>query len=310
MRSHAKVFLFGLFMVIGLTWVGEASAFIPSGGSRLLFYFSQRSFTAGAADNTAQTLLFITNGNSSVDGRIAVTYYRGNNCGVTAGPFSQNLVSGATATINVADQVPADFQEGVAEVNFVNGVGARVRNDFGAGHSIVIDQNLVTIVKLPAALLHSDDRVRSFDDPPTLIANNAAATSWAPTQLLGQFEQTDIVRTRLSVFSPGTIPGTPSADTSMTVRFRRPDGGGEVTNTFQANCGFTRTLAQVRGQTDAQFQAAFPTGGAVAVEAAGQEKGMVGWLIQTIQLSGPPPVNILFGQVLQGIGVQNLGAHP
>lgn len=307
MRSHAKMFLFGLFLVLGLTWVSEAWAFIPAGGSRLLFYFSQRSFTSGAADNTGETLLFITNGNPSVNGRIAVTYYRGSNCGQTAGPFSQNLADGATATINVADQVPADFQEGVAEVNFVNAVGARVRNDFGVGHSIVIDKNLATIVKLPAALVHSDDRVSSFDNPATVIASNAALTTWAPTQLVGQFEPTDIVRTRLSVFSPGTIPGTPSGDTSMTVRFRQPNGGGEVSNTNQANCGFTRTLAQVRSQTDAQFQAAFPNGGTVAVEAAGQDKGMVAWFIQTIQLPG---ANILFGQLLQAIGVQDPAAHP
>jgi hypothetical protein len=48
MRARTKGFLFGLFLMLGLTWVGDAWAFVPAGGSRLLFYFSNKSFVTGA----------------------------------------------------------------------------------------------------------------------------------------------------------------------------------------------------------------------------------------------------------------------
>src|SRR6185295_16118828 len=129
MRSQTKVFLFGLFMIIGLTWVGEASAFIPSGGSRLLYYFSKKSFSAGAANDTAQTLLFVSNTDPDNASRVGIKYYRGD-CGAEIGPVFQNIGAGATLRVDVAAQAPA-FQEGTAEVFFVNGANAPIRWDRG-----------------------------------------------------------------------------------------------------------------------------------------------------------------------------------
>jgi hypothetical protein len=301
MRSHAKVFLFGLLMVIGLTWVGEAAAFIPSGGSRLLFYFSKKSFAAGAANDTAQTLLFITNANTSAASRVGITYYR-SDCLQQIGPVFQNIGIGQTLRVDVAAQAPT-FQEGVAEVFFVNGSGQPIRNDFGVGSSVVIDQTLVTVVRLPAALLHSDDRTGSG-----VITDNNNATTWAPILLSGNFADPAVVTTRLAMFAPGTIPGTFSSDRTLDVDFRQEGGGGAATASFDTQCGRSLTLPQVRGVTAGAFQTAFPSGGVVVPQSNGQPKGAVGWLIEVVQLPGV--TDIVFGQLLQGFGTASLSAHP
>jgi hypothetical protein len=301
MRSHAKILLFGLFLVLGLTWVGEAWAFIPSGGSRFLFYFSKKSFAAGAGNDTAQTLLFVSNTNPNTASRVGIKYYRGD-CGAEIGPVFQNIGAGATLRIDVAAQAPA-FQEGVAEVFFVNPANQPIRWDYGAGSSIIIDFPLLTVVRLPAAFLHSDSRTGSG-----LIANNADGTTWAPLILSGNFADPGIVTTRLAVFAPGTTSGTTAPDRTIDVVFRREDGGGDATVGYDAQCGRTTTLPTVRGLSAGAFQSGYPTGGVVAPTINGQQKGIVGWLIEVIQLAGV--TDILFGQVLQGVGTVSESAHP
>jgi hypothetical protein len=301
MRARATMFLLGLFMIIGLTWVGEASAFIPSGGARFLYYFSKKSFAAGAGNDTAQTLLFISNTNADTATRVGIKYYR-SDCNAEIGPVFQNLGAGATLRVDVSAQAPA-FQEGVAEVFFVNGANQPIRWDYGAGSSIIIDFPLVTVVRLPAAFLHSDDRTGSG-----VITNFGSGTTRAPLILSGNFADPSIVTTRLALFAPGTVPGTTSADKTVDVVFRREDGGGDSTQSFSTLCGRTQTLAQVRGLSAAAFQTAYPSGGVVAPTANGQDKGIVGWLIEVIQLPGV--TDILFGQTLQGVGTASESAHP
>ncbi len=301
MRVHAKVFLFGLLTVIGLTWAGEASAFIPSGGSRLLFYFSKKSFAAGAPNDTAQTLLFVSNTDSSTASRVGVKYYRGD-CSQEIGPVFQNIGAGQTLRIDVSSQAPA-FQEGVAEVFFVNAANQPIRWDHGAGSSAIIDQILVTVVRLPAAFLHSDNRTGSG-----VITDNTNGTTFAPLILSGNFADPGTVTTYLAAFAPGTVPGTTSASRLVSVDFRREDGGGGVTGPLNIQCGRSLTLATVRAQTPAQFQASFPSGGVVAPNVNGQPKGIVGWLIEVVQLPGV--TDILFGQTLQGVGTASESAHP
>jgi hypothetical protein len=301
MRSHAKILLFGLFLVFGLTWAGEAWAFIPSGGSRLLFYFSKKSFSAGAANDTAQTLLFVSNTNPTTASRVGVKYYRGD-CGAEIAPVFQNIGAGATLRIDVAAQAPA-FQEGVAEVLFVNGANQPIRWDYGAGSSVIIDFPLLTVVRLPAAFLHSDSRTGSG-----LIGDNTNTGTWAPIILSGNFADPSVVTTRLSVFAPGTTSGTSAPDKTIDVVFRREDGGGDATVGYDAQCGRSTTLPTVRGLGAGAFQTAYPNGGVVAPSINGQQKGIVGWLIELVQLAGV--TDILFGQVLQGVGTASESAHP
>jgi hypothetical protein len=303
MHSQTKAFLCGLFLVvIGLTWVGEASAFIPSGGSRLLFYFSKKSFAAGAANDTAQTLLFISNTHPDTASRVGIKYYR-SDCNQEIGPVFQNIGAGATLRVDVSTQAPT-FQEGVAEVFFVNAGNVPIRWDFGAGSSIVIDLNLLLVARLPAAFLHSDSRVFGGG----VIADNGNATTRAPIILSGNFADPSIVTTRLAVFAPGTAPGTVAADRTLDVVFRGENGGGDSTQSFDALCGRTQTLPQVRGLSAGAFQAAYPSGGVVAPTVNGQSKGIVGWMIEVIQLAGV--TDILFGQTLQGVGTFSESAHP
>jgi hypothetical protein len=302
MRRHVKGFLFGLSMLMGLMWVSEASA-IPSGGSRLLFYFSNRSFSATGPATNANTLLFLTNSTSSSPTKVAIKYYRGSNCAETV-PVIQDIAAGQTLTFDSSVQAPT-FEEGVMEAFFVNGAGSPVRNDFGSGSSIVIDRNMATVVRLPAALLHSDNRTAAVNSP---IADNTVGSTFAPVLLNGQFADTSIVTTRLALFAPGTAPGTASSDKTGTVGFRQPNGGGAVEVPLDFQCGRTSTLAQVRGLSPAAFQAAFPAGGLVVPTSDGQDKGLHGWLIEVIQLGGG--VDILFGQLLQGFGVLDQAAHP
>lgn len=301
MRSHVKRLVFGLSMLMGLMWVGEAWA-IPSGGSRLLFYFSNRSFSPGPVAN-ASTLLFLTNGASSTATNVAVKFYRGSNCAETV-PVIHPIAAGQTLTFDSASQAPT-FEEGIMEAFFVNGAGQPVRFDLGIGSSAVIDRNNATVVRLPAAKLHSDNRAGTLN---TLIADNTVGSAFAPLFLIGQFADPSVVTTRIALFAPGTAPGTVAADRLLTVNFRQPGGGGAVDGPLNIECGRNLTLAQVRGLTAPQFQAAFPAGGQVAPTVDGQEKGVVGWLLETVQLGGG--VDILFGQLLQSSGVVDPAAHP
>lgn len=301
MRSHVKGLLFGVAMLMGLMWVSEASA-VPSGGSRLLFYFSNRSFAASGPVTNASTLLFLTNASESTATRAAVKYYRGVNCAETVSVI-HDLVAGQTLTFDSSAQAPT-FEEGIMEVNFVNAGGGPVRFDAGIGSSVVIDRNMATVVRLPAARLHSDSRSITG----VSIADNTAGSTFAPFALHGQFADTSIVTTRLILFPPGTVPGTVAADRDLSVNFRLPGGGGAVEVPYNTGCGRSSTLAQVRGLSAAAFQASFPAGGQVAPTTDGQEKGAVGWLVEVIQLGGG--IDILFGQLLQSSFVINEAAHP
>ena len=301
MRATAKLLLFGMFMVLGLMWVEEASAFIPSGGSRLLYYFSKKSFAAGAANDSAQTLLFISNTDPDNASRVGIKYYRGD-CGAEIGPVFQNIGAGATLRVDVAAEAPT-FQEGTAEVFFVNGANAPIRWDRGAGSSVIIDFPLVTVVRLPAAFLHSDSRTGSG-----VITNNASGTTFAPTILSGNFADPSVITTRMAIFAPGTVSGTVSPDRTVDVTFRREDGAGDATLGFDAQCGRTQTLAQIRGLGSQLFQNAYPSGGVVAPQVNGQQKGIVGWLVEVVQLAGV--TDIVFGQTLQGVGTSSESAHP
>jgi hypothetical protein len=302
MRSHVKGLLFGVSMLMGLMWVSEAAA-IPSGGSRLLFYFSNRSFAASGPTANASTLLFLTNASSNTATKVATKYYRGSNCAETI-PVIQDLAPGQTLTFDSSAQAPS-FEEGVMEAFFVNAAGQPVRFDLGVGSSVVIDRNMAQVVRLPAAKLHSDNRAAALN---TLIADNTVGSAFAPLLLQGQFADTSIVTTRIALFAPGTAPGTVAVDRLLTVNFRQPNGGGAVDGPLNIECARNLTLAQVRGLTGPQFQAAFPAGGLVAPTVDGQEKGVIGWLIEVIQLAGV--TDILFGQLLQGSGVVDQAAHP
>jgi hypothetical protein len=304
MRAHAKGLLFGLSMLMGLMWVSEAAAFAPSGGSRLLMYFSNKSFVSGAGNNTGFTLALITNADNATASKVAVKYYRGSDCASTTAVI-HDIAAGETLRLDSSAEA-STFQEGVVEAYFVNGAGQPVRNDSGVGSSIIVDTLLPGVTQLPAAVLHSDDRLGTKN---SLIADNADGTTFAPLLLSAQFVDPGIVTTRLALFGPGTVPGTAATDTTASINFRLPNGGGAATTTLDFQCGRTATLASVRGLSPAGFQSTYPSGGVVAPTIDGQPKGLVGWTIQTIQLTSPT-INLLFGQKLEGIGTASLDAHP
>lgn len=305
MRSHVRGLLFGLAMLMGLMWVSEASAFVPSGGSRLLLYFSNKSFVSGAGNSTGFTLAFISNTDNSTASKVAVKYYRGSDCSATAAVI-HDIAAGETLRLDSSTEA-ATFPEGVIEAYFVNGAGQPVRNDSGVGSSIVVDTLLPGVARLPAAALHSDDRVGTKN---SLIADNSDGTTFAPVLLSAQFVDPGVVTSRLALFGPGTVPGTTGADRTASINFRLPNGGGAVEVPLDFQCGRTATLASVRGLSAAGFQAAYPSGGVVAPTIDGQVKGLVGWLIETIQITSPATINLLFGQKLEGIGTASFDAHP
>jgi hypothetical protein len=260
---------------------------------------------AGAGNNTGFTLAFISNTNSSTASKVAVKYYRGSDCASTTAVI-HDIAAGETLRLDTSAEAQT-FQEGVIEAYFVNGVGQPVRNDAGVGSTIVVDTLLPGVTQLPAAALHSDDRLGTTN---SLIADNADGTTFAPLLLATQFVDPGIVTTRLALFGPGTVPGTTGADRTASINFRLPSGGGAATTILDFQCGRTATLASVRGLSAAGFQAAYPSGGVVAPTVNGQAKGLVGWTIQTIQITSPATINLLFGQKLEGIGTASLDAHP
>jgi hypothetical protein len=292
--------LFGLAILLGMAWAGEAQAAV-SGGSRLLYYYTKKSFAPGAPDNSANTYLLITNNASSAT-RVGVKYYKGDDCAQSVGPVFQPVAANATVILDTTAQAPT-FQEGVAEAFFVNDANAPIRFDAATGQSLIVDNSVpVALLKLPAASLYSDNRSGDL----TAIADNTSPTSFAPIILTGQFLPPSITKARLVVFNPGVTPGTSSPGTVADVGFRQFDGSGSVTGTFDGKCGSSATLAQVRGQSEGDFAAAFPGGGVVSPDLGeGSEKGLVGWLIEHIA-----GANILMGEGLKAYGVIDPTAHP
>jgi hypothetical protein len=302
MRGHVKGMLFGLSMLMGLLWVAEAAA-VPSGGSRLLFYFSNKTFASSGASTNGTTVMSVTNGSVATPTKAGIRFWNGTDCVGTA-PVIHDFAPGQTLTFDSKVVIPG-FDEGVMEVFNVNGAGAPVRFDQMVGSSVVIDLNMVQAVRLPAAKLYSDDRSATFN---TLIADNTAASTLAPIILQGQFLPPSIVTTRLALFAPGTTPGTVDSDRLITVNFRQPDGTGNVDGPLNVACGRTLTLAQIRALTPGAFSMAFPGGGTVTPIVDGQEKGLIGWQIEVAQIPGV--TDIMIGTLLQSTGVAALEAHP
>jgi hypothetical protein len=303
MRSQLRKLVLGLAVLMGLAWASDASAALPAGGSRLLFYFSNKSFVSGSSEGSAFTLAFLTNGATATATKVAVKYYRGDNCQETS-PVIHDLAAGQTLVFDSSVQVPT-FPDGVMEAFFVNGAGQPVRFDFGVGSSAVVDKTLVGVARLSAAALHSDNRAGSLN---TVIADNSSTATFAPLLLAGSFPDPSVVTAHLALFAPGTAPGTVASDRLLTVNFRQPSGGGAVDGPLNIACGRALPLSTIRGLTPAQFQAAFPGGGVVAPSVDGQEKGVVGWKIETVRLAGP--IDLIFGERLEAIGVANDAAHP
>jgi len=287
MRSGLRILIVVGLMVFGLALADEASASL-SGGSRLIYYFTQQGFETGAGTGTALTIFTVSNNSTSaVNARY--TIYRGSDCART-GPTSLTLAAGETKLIDVSGLV--SYASGTIDLWASNGAGTPIRHDFLTGKSVVVDfaSPIVTSAVVPAEKLFSDDREKVDQ---SVIADQGLGQEFAPLTIVGDFFPNGAtgITDRIALFGPATNPGgvpTPSTGGS-TIPFNYYSfaGAKTVLTPLSASCVYSNTLATAVGP--------LANNGGKVEATVGGGKGIVGWKFSKIHVSG---VTLLFGELM------------
>ncbi len=265
-----------------------------AGGSRLLYYYRETSFSAGGS---GLTLFTVTNNNTNpVTVRFVV--FNGANCN-TAGPFNTTLAAGETKQIAVTDFAPAStFPSGVIDLWAVNGANQAIRFDALTGTSVIADfgpsSTAATIV--PAVKMFSDDRTQTGVNTDQTKGITAAPLAIGAPLLLAQtpvaIEDTTVL------FSPNTNPGQvppPSTGNSMITLTLFAAGGGPGTQqTVATSCVYTNTIAGTFGQG---------VGPGHVTAQGGAGKGIAGWKFLKFNQGG---ISVLLGELMQAWGTFDL----
>ena len=179
-----------------------------AGGSRLVYFYSRRSFLSGAqAVGTGLTLFSVANAHPSAPVSIRFTIFNGPDC-MTPGAVPLNLAARETRLLDVSSFLPASgFTYGVIDLWAVNGAGAPIRWDALEGRSIVVDlAGGVGAASVPAAKLFSDDRREPAVGSP--VANESSPHTAAPLAVTSDVlpQGAGVVDT-VFLFGPAVVPG-------------------------------------------------------------------------------------------------------
>jgi len=223
MRPIARTVLLSLVVSLGVIALAEESWAAFAGGSRLLFYYTQRSIVnPAAAPGSAATIVGITNQSFDTAVKVRVNIFNGSTC-ANFGPVTFDLSPRRTLRLNVGTEVTAaGFPEGWVDVYAVNAGGLPIRWDQLAGKGTILDFGgaNTAAVTYEAAGLFSDDPNRTVgaDTQGSLISNTSHINTfgmtegtvefWAPGGSFG-------IGDRLIVIPVSAIPGTAPAATSI-----------------------------------------------------------------------------------------------
>jgi len=291
MKPIVRVVLVGLLAGLGVIAAAGESWAVFAGGSRLMFYYTQRSLVnSGAGPGSAATIIGITNQNSSTAVNVALNIFNGSTC-ASFGPVQFGIGARRTARVNISDQVAAaSFPEGWVDVRAVNAGGAPIQWDQLSGKGTILDFGGVntSVATYEAGAVFSDDANRGTGAAQgALIADNNDVRTFGA--LAGQVEfwaQGGPFNTnhRLVVIPVSVTPGTaPLASDHQYVWTRVSDG----TVTRNAEVLFPCMLASSLADLHPDFAASYPNtvslvdGGNIRIDNDGPNKGFVGALFET-----------------------------
>ncbi len=308
MKPIFRVALVGLLAGLGVIAVAEESWAVFAGGSRLMFYYTQRSLVnSGAGPGSAGTIIGITNQNGGTAVDVRINIFNGSTC-ANFGPVQFTIGARGTLRINIADQVAAaSFPEGWVDVRAVNAGGSPIQWDQLSGKGTILDfgGSNTSVATYEAGALFSDDANRATSGAQgALIANNGDGNTfgalagsvefWAPG---GPFNTNH----RLVVIPVSTIPGTaPIASNYPFVWTRVSDELG----TRNAPVAFACMLASSLADLHPGFAASYPNGasltdgGNISISNDGTNKGFVGALFET----APNPSLLVVHSIQQSVG--------
>lgn len=286
MATRLRIFIAVAVVALSVGLAGECFAAF-AGGSRLIYYYRETSFTSG----NGLTLFTVTNNNASTAVTVRFVVFNGADC-TSAGPFNTTLASGETKSLSVAAFAPAvSFPAGVIDLWAVNAGNQAIRFDSLTGTSVLADfgPGPVSATIVPAVKLFSDDRTATG-----VIADQSAATTSAPLQIGAPLllpQSPGAADDTLVLFSPAVNPGEappPSTGGSALAVTRIPSAGGPGTEVdVSTNCVYTNTVTGV-------FGAGVP-GGFVTAE-GGAGKGILGWKFLKFGQTG---ISVLLGELMQ-----------
>jgi hypothetical protein len=287
MLTRSRVLLVLVVIALCMGWVDQAFAGFGAGGSRLIYYYRETSFTSGAG----LTLFTVTNNQSSpVSVQFAI--FNGADCS-KAGPFTTTVGATQTKMLTVTDFAPAaSFPAGVIDLWAVNGANQPIRWDVLTGTSVVADfgPGPVGAVTIPAAKIFSDDRSANLG---TLIANQGDVDATGPLAIAASLLTPQSPGTSddtLVLFSPATNPGEvpPPSTGSSNIDFTLfPSAGGAGTPvSVETSCVYTNTATGI-------FGPGVGTGHVQAIGGGG--KGIVGWKFLKFSQNG---LSVLLGELM------------
>lgn len=291
MRSAVRTVLICLVVSLGVIGSVEKSwAGFVSGGSRLIYYYTQRSvINPAAGTGTAATILAVKN-NSSDPTKVQMKIFNGSTC-TGFGPVTFDLPGNQSLRINVSDYASAaPFPEGWVDLYAVDAGGTPIRWDYMTGKFTVLDfggTSTTVAISEPVSLFSDADR--TIDLQGGVIADHESLRTWAPLAHAvdfwapgGSFNISD----RLVVVPVSRVPGTaPVASTAgIGLSFKTLAGVETLNTTAITSCALASSLSNLH----ASFSTSYPNavavtdGGNLAIVAdlSGTNKGNAGWLFE------------------------------
>lgn len=291
MKSSVRIVLLLCVMSLGVLLSVERSwAGFVAGGSRLIYYYSQRSLVnPGAGTGTGATILAVKN-NSSDPTKVQMKIFNGSTC-TGFGPVTFDVPGNQSLRINVSDHVSATtFQEGWVDLYAVNSGGTPIRWDYLTGKFTVLDfgGSSTTVAISQAAAMFSDVN-RASDPQGGVIVDNTSARTWAPHLQSVDFWATGgpfNISDRLVVVPVSQVPGTaPVASSSgISLSFKTLAGVETLSTSATTSCMLASSLPSLHPG----FSAAYPNGATVTdggnlsliADSSGTNKGNAGWLFE------------------------------
>lgn len=297
MRPIIRAVLVTLVVSLGVIAAAEEGWAAFAGGSRLIFYYTQRSIVnPAAAPGSAATLVSVTNHRTDSPVTIRVNIFNGVTC-AGFGPLTFTLGPRNTLRFNVADQVLASsFLEGWVDVRAVDAAGVPIRYDQMSGKGTILDFGFPTTAAATyeAAALFSDANrsmpllqgtvIADNFDPNTRGADMGTADFWAAGGSFG-------VGHRLAVIPVSIVPGEAPVASSYSLSWKKTDGTGVGSFSAASSCMIAGSLASLHPDfaTTYPFTGLSTNGGNLTINVTSflANKGFVGALFET---ATTPPV--------------------
>jgi len=267
MRPIIRTVLMGLVITLGVVGVAGESWASFSAGSRLLFYYTQKSLVnPSAAPGSATTIVGITNDSVNTAVNVRVNIFNGSTC-ANFGPVQFTLAPRRTLRLNIGTLVTAaGFPEGWMDVYAVGASGALIRWDQLSGKGTILDfggANTAAATYESAALFSdaSDRSSAALQGTPIADNNNAntAGMVGGTVEFWGQGGTLGVSQ-RLIGIPVSPVPGTAPVPGTFAISWYKSDGTADPTgNSADTTCMLASSLAALHPG----FAVAYPSDGSL-----------------------------------------------